>query len=73
MYSRSRTGEALAVGEVRGSGIMCMRCRRVVCCTEFERCAGSSLRRPCENIYTVQGVSLQVGACTGILQTSRHE
>lgn len=29
--------------------------------TEFELCAGSSLRRPFEHIYTLQGSNLQVG------------
>jgi len=66
LFYVSRSGQAQGV--VRAGGILCLRCGRLLGCTEFERaCAGSSLRRPCEHIFTASPdglpskTSLQVG------------
>ncbi len=56
---KSRSGKVMAHGVVKGTGILCSRCGQLVGATEFEQCAGSGLRRPCENIYTADNTSLQ--------------
>lgn len=50
VYYRSKQGECLAQGVINGAGIECLRCGRVVACTEFEQCAGSAMRKPCQHI-----------------------
>lgn len=44
----------------RGHSILCDECNQLVGCTEFEKCAGSSLRRPTQFIYNSAGRNLQV-------------
>lgn len=56
---KSRSGKIMAQGVVKGTGILCSRCSQLVGATEFEQCAGSGLRRPCENIYTAENLTLQ--------------
>lgn len=56
---KSRSGKIMAQGVVKGTGILCSRCSQLVGATEFEQCAGSGLRRPCENIYTAENMTLQ--------------
>ncbi len=59
LHYKSKSGKIMATGTVKGNGIWCHRCSQIVGCTEFERCAGSGLRRPCDNIFTQDGTSLQ--------------
>lgn len=59
LHYKSKSGKIMATGTVKGNGIWCHRCSQIVGCTEFERCAGSGLRRPCDNIFTLDGTSLQ--------------
>lgn len=59
LHYKSKSGKIMATGTVKGNGIWCHRCSQIVGCTEFERCAGSGLRRPCDNIFTLNGTSLQ--------------
>lgn len=60
VYYRSKQGDCLAQGLINGAGIECLRCGRVVACTEFEQCAGSAMRKPCQHIVVqASGLTLQ--------------
>eukprot|EP00216_Chloropicon_sp_CCMP2111_P006696 CAMPEP_0198236530 /NCGR_PEP_ID=MMETSP1446-20131203/2400_1 /TAXON_ID=1461542 ORGANISM="Unidentified sp, Strain CCMP2111" /NCGR_SAMPLE_ID=MMETSP1446 /ASSEMBLY_ACC=CAM_ASM_001112 /LENGTH=586 /DNA_ID=CAMNT_0043918301 /DNA_START=118 /DNA_END=1878 /DNA_ORIENTATION=+ len=61
VFYRSGAGKLLLVGRVNAHDgtILCSHCKKHVSSSDFEKHAGSNVKKPCQHMYTSDGSNLQ--------------